>query len=211
VRTERIIRPRTRAALIAAISTILVIAGATGATATGRPDDVAIAQRVLSSSNPEQAYAHLTPMQQKAFGDAMTPVAYEYTQKDVQPVPRTADSPSGCWGRFAKWTAVSSVGVRLYSFWQTTNVCWTDLGYARFITDVWITDIGQEILSYGWRVESNPTSATLNASWEGRGRVQWFFALGSGGWDIQHTTPCGRHRLNANGYDFISDNVCSLS
>jgi len=45
--------------------------------------------------------------------------------------------------------------------------------------------------------------------WEGRGIIQVNYALGVNGWNIQHVTPCGQLRLNANGYNYAVSSSCN--
>jgi hypothetical protein len=214
LRTERATRGPTIVLVAAAAVLLSLIVGINPANAAGKLDGTAIARQVFTATDPKAAYERLSSREQAALRDATMVATVEHTE-DVREIAtgkgQTAVAAhEGCWGRYGKWTAKSLVGVRLYSYWQTTFVCWSDLGSGPRVYSVWIEDIGTEILTFGWRQEFSPASATYNAFWEGRGRVQYYFALGSGGFDIQHATPCGRHRLNANGHDYISDTGCNL-
>jgi hypothetical protein len=113
---------------------------------------------------------------------------------------------SGCWAMQDSVSAKSLVGITLYTAGQSTEVCVSG-GSVYYVT---VYNVWQQVSAVGWRYDHRNVS-TFNASWEGRGLVQWEFILGSYGVDIQHAYPCLQGRLNANGSSNLWNTSCNLS
>lgn len=113
---------------------------------------------------------------------------------------------TGCWGLHQKDEVTAPLGNTLYTYWQTTRVC------ARNgrVTSVSVTDAGGETKTPGWKIAHAPTKMKKNVGWEGRGVAQYYFVLGTGGYDIQNPTECIQQRLNGNGVDHLFTRDCSL-
>jgi hypothetical protein len=77
------------------------------------------------------------------------------------------------------------------------------------VTSVQVLNMYSETSTPGWYQNGANQSHTNNVGWEGRGIIQVNYALGVNGWNIQHVTPCGQLRLNANGYNYAVSSSCN--
>jgi len=177
---------------------------------TGAGYAATLASTVFTSDDPKASYLAL-PASDRAVFDRYTnaasvTIATTYTELNGQPL-LTPAAYSGCYQKSAKGWVKNLVGVNLVEFGQATKVC-VSSGKVKSVS---ILDVYYNILAIGWSQSSSPTKTTKNVGWEGRGLVQWHFALGAGGWVIQNETPCLQQRLNANGTSYAGSMSCSIS
>lgn len=187
-----------------------------------------LAEQVFAAPDPSQAFESLTDAEEQGLRDALM---LDHINVNVSPaenldngaVLHASDSEaistsevgdvlpaarfSGCWAVKNQSEGRSALNVHLFSFGHTVTVC-VRRGKVRStrVSDVW-----SQIYAVGWRNTRNPSSKTKNVGWEGRGRTQFFYTLGSAGVDIQNFEPCIQTRLNANGSAYWGGTTCSLS
>jgi hypothetical protein len=179
-------------------------------------------QHVFTAADPASAYNQLSADEQSKVDLATRPYGDLITHSELVPV---ADEPAdeaasaagepshvaaakfaGCWALHFTGKRKAFFGNTLYTYWQNTNVCVS----GGKVTKVWVTDAGGETSTPGWRITHAPTTSTYNARWEGRGKGQYYFVLGVGGWDIQHPSDCLQGRLNADGSHYRAMTSCDL-
>jgi hypothetical protein len=216
------------AALLAAASFPAAAASAAPAASASHPEIVA--NSVLTAPNPRAAYDALDRRDRAAFDSVELPATTSTTirvqgiganaGKTLTP-PRAArllqhDTPgskvsvaySGCWAmQTTGWSQSRFLHKTLYRYGQSTEVC---VSRGR-VTKIYVYNVWDETSTPGWRTVKDAKTAAFNVGWEGRGRAQYYFVLGVGGWDIQHPTTCLQLRLNGNGYNYALNGSCSLS
>ena len=187
-----------------------------------------LAEQVFTAPDPSKAFESLTDTEEQGLRDALM---LDHIDLNVSPaenvdtgaVLRPSDSAelstsevgdalpaarfAGCWAVKNQGEGRSAINVHLFSFGHTVTVC-VNRGKVRSVS---VGDVWSQIYAVGWRNSRNPSSKTNNVRWEGRGRTQFFYALGSAGVDIQHAEPCIQTRLNANGRAYWGGTTCSLS
>jgi hypothetical protein len=176
-------------------------------------EGLAIATRVFASENPTDAYAALRDEERAKFDGVTTPGELQMSEtfvdmggKEITPESTMTPAYSGCYGWHQTYGRKALFGNTLYTYWQSTSVCVSN----GTVTSVSVYDAGGETSTPGWRITHSPTTATKNVYWEGRGKAQYYFVFGAGGWDIQHPTDCIQQRLNGNGHDHVSSSSCDL-
>lgn len=195
------------------LGTAMSLISASPATAAPRnKSPLGVARQVFQAADPTAAYDALSAQDRAKFEVATQPVAVEVTATPigVQPGGVIPMAYSGCWGMHFTGAAKALAGNTIYTFWQSTWVC----ASGGSVYDVWLEDVGGETSTPGWRIEKDPTTSTKNVGWEGRGKAQYYFVLGVGGWDVSHPTTCLQGRLNANGYDYsglVGGSACDLA
>jgi hypothetical protein len=174
----------------------------------------AVAATVFASADPKAAYSALSAADRTAFDMLEQPTALHTattaTKIDAKLLTaQQAVSPAyvGCWAMAADDYASDALGLTLYEYGQTTDVC---VGSAGSVYQIDVYNVWNHIDMAGWRFDhSDP--ATSNVGWEGRGLAKFLFILGSGGWDIQNDNPCLQLRLNADGHSSLVTESCNLS
>ena len=176
-------------------------------------EGLSIASRVFAAADPSREIAALSDADRAKFDGVTTPGELEVAETllDEDGTALKVESVakpdySGCYGWHQKYGRKALLGNTLYTYWQSTSVCVT----SGKVTSVSVYDDGGETSTPGWRITHAPTTATKNVSWEGRGKAQYYFVFGAGGWDIQHPTDCIQQRLNGNGKDHASSGSCDL-
>jgi hypothetical protein len=177
-------------------------------------EGLAIASRVFEAADPAAAYAGLSAEERAKVDGVTTPgeVEVEETLVDKQGEELDASavvlaSYSGCYEWHQKYLMKSHWGNTVYSYWQSTSVCVS----RGSVISVRVYDTGGETSTPGWRIVHDPTTATKNVGWEGRGKAQYYFVFGAGGWDLVHPSDCIQQRLNANGHDHLTSASCDLA
>lgn len=176
-------------------------------------------QRVFNAANPGAAYEQLTAEDRTIVDHATQPYGDPDTHFEIAPVDDAEGTEStdahadalqarfsGCWALHFTGARKAILGNTLYTYWQNTNVCVS----GGKVTKVSVTNAGGETRTLGWRITHEPTTSTYNAGWEGRGKAQYYFVLGVGGWDIQHPSDCLQGRLNADGSHYRVMTSCDL-
>lgn len=163
-----------------------------------------IASRVFSSSDPQATYAALSADDLAAFASVEIPATSRFVPEEG---PVATKAFSGCWYVTGQWDEDAIAGNTVFSYWQRTTVCVKK----KKVTSITVTNYGSETSTPGWYRKSPETTAKYNASWEGRGLVRVYYALGVNGWDIQNLSPCGQLRLNADGSHYASSSSCNLN
>jgi hypothetical protein len=182
---------------------------------TTRSHDLAIAKEVFSSKTPLATFLALGKADKAAFLSAETPTANYVATRYVglgrnsgRTVRQISAAPtfSGCWAAANSGGARSAIGITLYTYGHSVEVC-VSSGRVYYVT---VYNQYFTVNAPGWR-EDHYSSKTENVGWEGRGLTQWEFILGIAGYDVEHTYPCLQIRLNANGHSLAGSASCNLS
>ncbi|ABK53440.1 hypothetical protein Acel_1668 [Acidothermus cellulolyticus 11B] len=173
---------------------------------------MAVAEQVFASSNPRAEYDKLNASDKASFDAVETPSSVTHTvvirglgANAGKTVDSLAAASSGSWWVSASWDEKALAGNTLFSYGQETKVY---VSGGR-VTSVQVLNMYSETSTPGWYQNGPNRSYTNNVGWEGRGIIQVDYALGVNGWNIQHVTPCGQLRLNANGYNYAVSSSCN--
>lgn len=169
------------------------------------PDPLSVVETVLSSPTPEATLESLSAAEQAAFAAATTPGEALFV--DASRTRTMFMGYTGCWAKVGQWTQYSTVGLAMYSWWQTTQV-----GASQGVTtSVSVSSFGEQALGLGWSRNGAPTTATFRTAGDGRGLVRAYCTFGTNGWNLFDATPCGQIRLGANGTPYSSSTSCILN
>lgn len=175
-------------------------------------------QRVFNAADPVAAYDQLNAEDRAIVDRATQPYGDLETHFETAPADDAegldanahADALhakfSGCWALHFTGKRKAFFGNTIYTYWQNTNVC----ASGGKVTKVSVTNAGGETSTPGWRIRHAPATSTYNPGWEGRGKAQYYFVLGVGGWDIHHPSDCLQGRLNADGSHYRVMTSCDL-
>jgi hypothetical protein len=194
---------------LAIFASVSIIGAGSASAATSQDRGLALASSVFASADPQAAYKQLSASDQALFTSVETPAKAPTAPVSI---PKLGSTPNlataaytGCWGMAESYVQRSLAGNVLYSYGNAVIVCVSN----GVVTSVEVSNVWQQTSTIGWRFTA-ADSSTLNMGWEGRGRSQFHFILGLGGWDVQYENPCSQIRVNANGYNYSVSTACSL-
>jgi hypothetical protein len=175
---------------------------------------LSVAARVFDAADPGESYRRLSPADRTSFDAVETPASVQVQialeglgSNRGRTSPSVAAATDGTWSMRGQWSYHSIAGNTLFTYGDQVTIKVS----GRQVTAVSVINVYSETSTPGWYQNGPNTTATYNAGWEGRGRMQTNYALGVNGWNIQHVTPCGQIRLNADGLHYLGNSNCSLS